>query len=105
MKEDGYEWDAEKKELKKIKQKPDWSIKEKLMLNDIIETTERSNIFKENYQRELIDWLKSLKQRYTWKPSDEQMKQLGWIAKQNKDNMIGKELISLYQDLRKLREE
>lgn len=44
-------------------QKPDWSIKEKLMLNDIIETTERSNIFKENYQRELIDWLKSLKER------------------------------------------
>ena len=52
-----------------------------------------------------IDWLKSLKDRYTWKPSDEQIKQLGWIAKQNKDNMIGKELISLYQDLKKLREE
>jgi hypothetical protein len=47
----------------KDEQKPDWSIKEKLMLNDIIGTTERSNIFKENYQRELIDWLKSLKQR------------------------------------------
>ena len=52
-----------------------------------------------------IDWLKSLKQRCTWKPSDEQVKQLGWIAEQNKDNMIGKELISLYQDLKKLRKE
>ena len=91
--------------IRKDEQKPDWSNKEKLILNDIIETTERSNIFKENYQRELIDWLKSLKQRYTWKPSDEQMKQLGWIVEQNKDNMIGKELISLYQDLKKLREE
>ena len=51
-----------------------------------------------------IKWLKSIKERYTWKPSDEQMKQLGWIAEQDKDNMIGKELISLYQDLKKLRE-
>ena len=48
---------------KQGEQKPDWSIKEKLMLNDIIETTERSNIFMEDYQRELVDWLKSLKQR------------------------------------------
>jgi hypothetical protein len=41
----------------------------------------------------------------TWKPSGEQMKQLGWIAEQNKDNMIGKELMSLYQDLKKLKGE
>ena len=54
---------------------------------------------------EAIAWLKSLKERYTWKPSDEQMKQLGWIAEQNKDNMIGKELMSLYQELKKLKGE
>ncbi len=52
-----------------------------------------------------IAWLKSLKSRYTWKPSDGQMEQLGWIAEQNKDNMIGNELMSLYQDLKKLKEE
>jgi len=40
-----------------------------------------------------------------WKPSDEQMKQLGWIVNQNKDNIIGKELMTLYNDLKKLREE
>ena len=56
-------------------------------------------------EENVIDWLKSLKERYTWKPSDEQMKQLGWIAEQNKDNMIGKELMTLYQDLNKLMEE
>ena len=58
---------------------------------------------------EAYNWLKSLKERVqpqnTWKPSDKQMKQLGWVAEQNKDNMIGKELVSLYQDLKKLREE
>ena len=37
--------------------------------------------------------LKSLSSQPKWKPSDEQMKQLGWIANQNKDNMIGKELM------------
>lgn len=44
----------------------------------------------------------SLFPQNTWKPSKEQMEQLGWIAKQNKDNMIGKELMTLYNDLKKL---
>jgi hypothetical protein len=64
-----------------VEQKPDWNNKEKLMLNDIIEATERSNIFKENYQRELIDWLKSLKERYSWKPSDGQITVLELASK------------------------
>ena len=50
-----------------------------------------------------IDILNSLKHLNRWKPSDEQMKQLGWIANQNKDNMIGKELMTLYNDLKKLK--
>ena len=48
---------------KQGEQKPAWSNKEKQMLDDIIEATERSNIFMEDYQRELVDWLKSLEQR------------------------------------------
>ena len=52
-----------------------------------------------------IDWLKSLKDRVhpqnQWKPSEEQMSQLKWLAHQNADNMIGKELITLYEDLKK----
>lgn len=51
------------------------------------------------------DWIESFIPRPHWQPSDEQMEQLGWIAEQNKDNMIGKELMTLYQDLKKLREE
>lgn len=172
MEEAGYEWDAEKKELKKIEQKPtEWSLPygknetaEKLIAlaeclemdggclfnglsgNDYgkflrvlaIELTEvkpaKWSEEDENIRQWIIsdidkllalkkksfiiadkeiNWLKSLKDRVgcevncttTWKPSDEQMKQLGWIAKQNKDNMIGKELMTLYQDLLKQREE
>ena len=44
-----------------------------------------------------------LKERYyAWKPSDEQIEQLEWVAKQNKDNLIGKELMTLFNDLKKL---
>lgn len=54
------------------------------------------------YGYQVFAWLKSLKSQNHWKPSEEQMKQLGWIAEQNKDNMIGKELMTLYEDLNKL---
>lgn len=86
----------------KDEQKPAWSIKEKLMLNDIIETTERSNIFKEDYQRELIDWLKSLKERYSWKPSDEQMKALDSVIDEYDGYPEFDSLVSLKNDLSKL---
>ena len=49
-----------------------------------------------------IDWLKSLKQRYTWKPSEEQMKFLQHYADQN--NYDGTVLTSLLNDLKKLTE-
>ena len=91
---------AEAKEA--LYDKPDWSEKDENVLEDIEEAI--INYWHGDTQDILLDWLKSLKDKYTWKPSDEQMKQLVWIAEQNKDNMIGKELISLYQDLKKLRE-
>jgi hypothetical protein len=147
MKDAGYEWDAEKKEVKKIEQKQDvsiqinpsdyindmggngcylkntaqasaWSEEDEKYLNFIIATMKtlqvkcteneikrHSNSQAAPYYFKVINWLKSLKDRYTWFPSDEQMKQLGWIAKQNKDNMIGKELMTLYNDLKKLKEQ
>lgn len=51
----------------------EWSDKEKQMYADIIEATKKSGIFKEAYKRELVDFLNSLKERYAWKPSDEQI--------------------------------
>ena len=108
MKESGYEWLEETKELKKIEQESaKWNEEDEHRVKDTIYFLETA---KKHYASTVelgacIAWLKSIKDRYAWKPSDEQIKQLGWIAKQNKDNMIGKELISLYQDLKKLREE
>ena len=67
MKEAGYEWDAEKKELRKIEQNPAWSEEDEEMLRRCISAT-----FDHGYLKE-CDWLKSLKERYTWKPSDEQI--------------------------------
>ena len=189
MKEEGYEWDAEKKELKKIEQKPAWSeedesialgieqlcncasllniapdkidkirtwlksLKDKVQpqpkqelsdedkdaidmavialedwlknLNDRVqpkqEWSEEDEGCLENaimyckWARDIapdlhcyeiseksINWLKSLKERYTWKPSDEQMKAL-WEAYKGGEEQAA--LASLYSDLNKLREE
>ena len=87
-----------------IMQKPAWSKEDEDYYDAIIaklEVTQEDAALTNNQ----MEFLKSLKDRYTWKPSDVQMKQLGWVAEQNKDNMIGKELVSLYQDLKNLREE
>ena len=78
--------------------KQDWSEEDKNMLQSILDEYKSMPTEKRN-------WLQSLKDRYTWKPSYKQMKQLCWIAEQNKDNMIGKELMTLYNDLKKLRGE
>ena len=89
MKEAGYEWDAEKKELKKIEQKPaEWSEEDEYCLDGAIETEmymldvvngikkfDVGNIsIKEECTREL-NWLKSLKDRVQpkqeWSEEDE----------------------------------
>jgi hypothetical protein len=53
-------------------------------------------------------WLKSLKQRYTWKPSDEQLYILNWLATNVlEDGVVDKKaseiLYTLYDDLKKLK--
>ena len=102
----------------KGEQKPAWTEDDEriiLAISQLLKDCESENGWncvysndREVFFADIENWLKSLKDRVgcevncttTWKPSDEQMKQLGWIAKQNKDNMIGKELMSLYQDLK-----
>jgi len=132
MKEAGYEWDAEKKELRKIEQKPSieicpHSIKSKSYLEtgypveqnpawseeDNVRFTSTIQVFEfahslDSYNqygkkdiRDNLTWLKSLKERYTWKPSDEQMSVLFFYAEQN--NTDGSVLRELYNDLKKLK--
>lgn len=115
MKEAGYEWDAEKKELVKIEQNPAWGEEDEKMMNKCIEyasnivpvkATKESGLFvdfKRIPDKKAQDWLKALKERYTWKPSDEQIKALNHVLL----SYIGSwqpELQSLLNDLMKLKE-
>jgi SPX domain protein involved in polyphosphate accumulation len=67
MKEAGYEWDAENKELKKIEQKSDWSKEDEEMCQETIDWFEKKcfpyALENDNPARESIKWLKSLKER------------------------------------------
>lgn len=97
-------WLESFKERVQPQPKQDWSEEDEQTFIKSVEALE------DFYKFELADWLKEhknqcLKPQNRWKPNELQMEQLGWIAKQNKDNMIGKELMTLYQDLKKLREE
>jgi hypothetical protein len=130
MKEAGYKWDAEHKQLKKIEQKsvfeiktpeeslgidsdtyneivdeciygeqkPVWSEQDESYLNTTIAYLKDAKEFKKTAEN-CIDWLKSLRPQNTWKPSDEQMKQLGKYCPDNRP------LTLLYEQLKKLREE
>ena len=56
-------------------------------------------------QKQIADWFESLKERYTWKPSEEQMNTLEYymhtlICNEHKEVLFG-----LYADLKKLMEE
>jgi len=124
MTDAGYEWDAEKKELKKISQrmvsaeakealydKPAWSEEDentiKVLMN-IIKKSEiiDSIIYTDSLKEKLYDWLKSLKERIGWKPSDEQMRALHDLNLTGNISYAGQGqvLIELYNDLKKLTE-
>lgn len=102
MKEDGYEWDTEKRELKKFEQKSDsfcrehsgkcivdggckakkeaeqksaWREEDSAMVEDIVKNLKKLQLQMPNYRVELqMRWLKSLRPQNHWKPSDEQIK-------------------------------
>lgn len=61
--------------------------------------------FYEGNEENVIAWLKSLKDRYSWKPSDEQMKALHELNLTGNISYAGqgKVLIELYNDLLKLK--
>ena len=94
-------------------QKPAWSEEDERICQCLIEDQENAldevrndkyghseiiSDLKEMY-RERIDWLKSLKDRYTWKPSDEQMEAL----KHYVDTTMDGDIDLLYQDLKELK--
>ena len=160
MKEAGYEWDAEKKELKKIdneefygedygidslyhaqlileetlgkvdgyqsddgilehkcaisavkqlaKQKPaEWSEEDEEKLKAIISLMKSNRAVDPFYDKMYLEkWLKSLKERHTWKPSDEQITWLYRAADiSDKGSRMKQVLNVLLEQLKKLKEE
>ena len=129
MKEVGYEWDAEKKELKKHEPecdtctndkgcvtcvdgdqwegKPAWSEEDEEMRKDAIAAVKHLISTNESwsYLEDSLDWLKSLKERYTWKPSVEQIEALmhmRFAVEKFGPSASLAALDSLYNDLKKL---
>ena len=104
IKEAGYEWDSEKKELKKIEQKPAWSEEEKARIDKIIDVLdwaeEKGHIHYSDWE-DYVCYVKTLRPQNTWKPSDEQMETIYKYSEQN--NYDGSVLTSLYRDLKKLK--
>lgn len=78
-----------------------WSEEDKTMVEDIIEAIDTQYAVTD--YNEMVNWLKSLKDRYTWKPSDEQMEALANACDGKILNLDY--LNSLYQDLKKLKGE
>ena len=105
MKEAGYEWDADKKELKKIEQNHAWDEEDEKIINDAIWLIEHyaTDGHKKLLREQTIDKLKSIKHQKHWKPSEEQMNALD-KAKNSPanyyDTRLGLQL--LYNDLLKL---
>lgn len=118
MKEAGYEWDAEKKKLKKIEQNPAaWSEEDENHVKSILSTIEcckaqfpNAHAVVEAYNAD-IEWLKSLRPQSHWKPSDEQIKVCKKVyadilsAKGFDIGTVNSELNRLEEELKKLREE
>ena len=78
MADAGYEFDFDKKELKKIEQKPEqkpaWSEEDDYNLQCCIAKVQFDiDNGRIGRNRQLLTWLKSLRPQNAWKPSDEQM--------------------------------
>ena len=89
--------------------KPAWSEADEEMFDAVIadiQFTQKAHNHEVNqivYERE-IDWLKSLKARYIWKPSDEQIKSLEEVIDAGHYTSYPFALETLYNNLKKLRE-
>ena len=102
---------SEEDDWELVEQNSAWSEEDKnavKVLMNIIKKSEiiDSIIYTDSLKEKLFDWLKSLKERYTWKPSDEQIKALeDSIEFLGCTKKVREDLKSLYQDLKRLREE
>lgn len=88
MKESGYEWNDDKKELKKIEQKPTWSEDEEdAIIKGELPVVAVSGAFH------------SFKDRINWKPSEEQIYWLKWAIGRMTNTEKGNDAEAVLKDL------
>ena len=107
----------------RVQPKQEWSEQEQIRINRIVGCLENLNVADNDILLKDVNWLKSLKgkvQQYSdtekqemfirsqrphfWRPSDEQMKALKYVAYHlMPDSNYRKEMFSLYEDLKKLK--
>lgn len=108
MHDAGYEWDADKKELKKFEQKPaEWSEEDESHIRYLIECLENCKkgvalTMTTSTSQEYINWLKSLKPQNRWKPGEEQLRALREASVKDFDIDRDSPLYKLYQQLKAL---
>jgi hypothetical protein len=103
MADAGYTFDFEKKELKKIEQNSAWSKEDNEMINAIrtfIACGNTGNI--STSKGKMIIWLKSLKDKYTWKPTKEQIIALRWVSNNVPYNRHKEEISGLLDQIKDL---
>ena len=101
MADSGYTFDFEKKELKKIEQKPAWSEEDEARFESCIKLLQTSD----GYNTINTKWLKSLKGRYAWRPSEEQIYSLDRALRfYGKGTAVYDSVKELLEQLKKLKE-
>lgn len=100
---------GEQDDYELVEQKHAWTEEDENRINRLIAYFEDKESFTAEDDIVYAKWLKSLKERYTWKPNDVQMHYLSWIANVKLgDSMVeqevSKHLNELLEDLKKLRE-
>lgn len=84
---------------------PKWSEEDENMFYDAIGAVGSADYYTYDDKVEMKRWLKSLKERYTWKPSDEQMEVLKELVEDNNQRHFYTTLNSLYEQLKRLKGE
>ena len=101
-----HNWFKSLKDRVQPQPKQEWSEYDKIQLSEAIQMIEANGtwIRSEDAVKKVSNWLKSLKPQNRWKPSEEQMKALNWVAYNYAlmDKGTEENLQSLYNSLKKL---
>lgn len=89
---------------KQSEQKPAWSEEDNKWIESLIQTFEDGYFegFNQLKSYGVIDWLKSLKERNTWKPSDKQIIALRWVLNNIPYNKHKEEISGLLDQIKDL---